>query len=151
MSGDPELAMHRLIDSAVNDSERFAVLLDRLGCPPGSLRGQVLAELVYTVAGWVQDADGTDEPDDATLPCTCEGSVPAEAKAIRIALAYKAMDGSDDGATLSSALVDAARCPAHVLDVLAAQAGAQVGMLDGTGHDWRPTLERELLALLDEN
>ncbi|MEB4210972.1 hypothetical protein [Mycobacterium sp. 94-17] len=158
MSDDPELVMHRLLHAAVNNTEELAIFLERIGCPPNSLRGRVMAELVYTVGGWIQDEDrrgSWDQPDDDPLSCTCERPVPAEVKALRILFGLVAVGVSDHGATLNDALVDAARCPACNLDVHVAAARFQKNLLDRMHPSWQPddklgALEEHYLSMLDE-
>lgn len=151
---DPENMVRQLVLAAMNNPERLGDLLDCADCP-GCAR-QVLEKFTFTFAGYVQDS--VDKAEDASpddMACTCERLLPAEARAMRLVLAYAAMGFSDDGATLRDALVDAAQCPACVLDVLVALARAQVGLLNGSRLSWRPdneigVFEKQLLSVLDE-
>lgn len=148
---DPETVTRQLVSAAVHGPEQLDELLG-FADDPDAARA-VLKEFAYTVGGWLVDSPEPD--DDDPLPCTCEGApVPAEAKAMRLVLSFAAMDGSDDGETLNHALVNAVRCPACVIDVLVALARAQVGLLNGLQHSWRPAheiggFERQLLSVLD--
>lgn len=150
MNEDAENLMREFVVAAMNSPERLFDLLDSVDDLECARR--VIEHFSFTFGGWIQDKVEDESVHQSAPRCICKHPAPAEATAMRIVLAYKvATSGGDDGQMLRHALVEAARCPSCCAGVLAAQAGAQVAMLDGTGQAWRHDMEKHLLALLDEN
>jgi hypothetical protein len=142
-AADTELSMHQLLTAAVTDTQKFAAALAGLGgCPACSL--SVLAQLVYTLAGFVFDQEhhADDEP-----RCSCEDPVAAEVIALRLTLC---VSGDNDHFGVADALAGVIDCQSCLLSVLFALMAAHITVLEGTTVAWRPLLERQLLAMLDE-
>jgi hypothetical protein len=142
--GDPEVLMHRFIDAAVNDTDRFVELLESIGCPPDSPRGRVMAELVYTIATWIYDQDSDRPDDDRPVGCTCV--VPAVPETIVMLLIIT--DDSRNWHATEHVLKNLCHvCTARAL-VLSSRAHARI--LNDTNPGWRPMAENQLKGRLDE-
>lgn len=143
---DAEAAMLRLL-AAVNDPAKFAdVLVGFARCP--SCAAALIAQIVYTLAGAAMDEDIDPQdidPDIDTLPCLCTSPVPAEVWGMRLVLAFAA-----DEHTLGHAMGQLMACPNCLVAAIFSITHANVALLNGTGLSWRPLIQRNLLAALDD-
>jgi hypothetical protein len=138
---DHEAVLRRLV-LAVNDPQKFAEVLAQFADCCGCFSA-VLVEAVYEMAGLVLDFD----PDAGSpFPCACEHPVVPEAMSLRLALSFD----SDDEEALRMALGQILECRACMLEVIMSLTKANVSILDSTKVSWRPMLERQLLAVLDD-
>jgi hypothetical protein len=140
-----ELTVRRLLVAAVTDTQKFAVALANLGgCPACSL--SVLAQMTYSLCGFVFDQEQHTH-EDKPAACSCEDPIAAEVLALRLVLCAS---GDDDHFAVANALENVIDCQSCLLAVLFALVSAQVTILGGTNVAWRPLLERQLMALLDQ-
>jgi hypothetical protein len=143
-AADSELIARRLLTAAVTDTQKFAAALADLGgCPACTL--SVLAQLVYTLCGFVFDQEHHDDFEEPG--CSCEEPIAAEVLALRLVLCAS---GDNDHFGVANALEHVIYCQSCLLEVLFAFVTAHITILEGTNVAWRPLLERQLMALLDE-
>lgn len=142
--GDPAARMYQLLTS-LHDAERFADLLfETVGCV--ECGAAALAETVFSLGGVLMDLQEQQEREQrADDLCECARPVCAESIAMRLVMT----DPNDVGA-LGIMLNEFLGCDECTSRVIVAQSRVQKALLDETKQDWRPIMERELFALLDE-
>lgn len=138
-SVDPEATMHRLVAAVVDPLKFAAVLGEFSDCTGCSMA--VLANLACTLAGIAV----VDQADDEPAEYECEhASLNPEIIALRLVLAREAKDGTVLGSTLGE--ID--QCPHCVGSVFLCLLNAHTAILDNTGVDWAPLVEKRLALLL---